>query len=76
MKNVKGRRKRAKEKERLLKKQLKEEELKHKKQERARKAARKEVKLLEKQSKNQRQGKVGIQAVYMMSQQISRYLMK
>ena len=36
-----------------MKKQLKEEELKHKKEERARKAAMKEAKFLEKQSKKQ-----------------------
>ena len=52
-KNTIDRRKRAKEKERLLKKQLKEEELKHKKEERAHKAAMKESKLLEKQYNKQ-----------------------
>ena len=45
---MKGRRKKAKENEKLLKKQLKEEELKHKKEEVALKGAMKEAKLFEK----------------------------
>ena len=40
---MKSKRNRTKEKERLLKKQLKEDELKHKKEERAHKAAMKEA---------------------------------